>query len=144
MTTPRLRVDIEKQLTAFSLRVQLHVDSEILVLFGPSGAGKSMTLHAIAGLITPDSGEIVLDGQPFVRKHRAGPSVHLPTRKRRVGYVFQHYALFPHLSALENVAYPLWRQRDGHQKAMALLDRMRLTRLAHRYPHELSGGQQQR
>ncbi len=144
MTTPRLIVEIEKQLTAFPLRVRLHVNTEILVLFGPSGAGKSMTLHAIAGLITPDSGEIVLDGRPFVRKQRAGQSVHVPARKRRVGYVFQHYALFPHLTALENVAYALWRRRDGDQQAMALLERMRLTRLAHRYPYELSGGQQQR
>lgn len=144
MTNSRLHVEIEKQLTAFPLRVQLHVNTEILVLFGPSGAGKSMTLHAIAGLITPDRGEIVLDGRPFIRKQQMGPTVHVAARKRRVGYVFQHYALFPHLTALENVAYPLWRQRDGHQKAMALLERMRLTRLAQRYPHELSGGQQQR
>lgn len=144
MTSPRLRVDIEKQLTAFPLRVHLHVNSEILVLFGPSGAGKSMTLHAIAGLITPDRGEIILDGRPFLRKHRAATPVYVPARKRRVGYVFQHYALFPHLTAMENVAYALWRQRNGRQQAMALLDRMRLTHLADRYPAELSGGQQQR
>lgn len=144
MSSPRLSVDIEKQLTAFPLRVRLHVDSEILVLFGPSGAGKSMTLHTIAGLIMPDRGEITLDGRPFLRKHRAGTSIQVPARKRRVGYVFQHYALFPHLTALQNVAYALWRRRNGRQQAMALLERMRLTRLADRYPAELSGGQQQR
>ena len=144
MTTARLTVDIEKRLTTFQLRVQLRVNAEILVLFGPSGAGKSMTLHAIAGLITPDRGEIVLDDRPFFRKHRIGPVVHVPARKRHVGYVFQHYALFPHLTAIENVAYALWRQHDGRQQAMLLLERMRLSRLAKRYPHELSGGQQQR
>lgn len=140
----RLTVDVEKRLVAFPLRVQLHVDTEILVLFGPSGAGKSMTLQAIAGLITPESGEIVLDGRPFFRRHRPGPAVHVPARQRRMGYVFQHYALFPHLTALENVAYALWRRRDRRQRAMALLERMRLAHLADRYPHELSGGQQQR
>jgi molybdate transport system ATP-binding protein len=124
--------------------VQLHVDTEILVLFGPSGAGKSMTLHAIAGLTTPDRGEITLDGRPFFRKHRPGPAVHVPARKRHMGYVFQHHALFPHLTALGNVAYALWRQRHGRQRAIALLERMRLVHLADRYPHELSGGQQQR
>lgn len=144
MTTARLTVDIDKRLASFPLRVQLHVGTEILVLFGPSGAGKSMTLHALAGLIMPDSGEIILDGTPFFRKQRPGPVINMPTRKRGIGYVFQHYALFPHLTALENVAYSLWRQRHGHKRARALLERMRLAHLADRYPHELSGGQQQR
>jgi molybdate transport system ATP-binding protein len=144
MTAVRLSIDIEKRLATFPLRVQLQVNTEILVLFGHSGAGKSMTLHAIAGLITPDSGEIRFDGQPFFRKRRSGPAVHVPARKRHVGYVFQQYALFPHLTALENVAYALWRQRHGRQRAMALLERMHLAHLADRYPHQLSGGQQQR
>lgn len=144
MTTVRLTVDIEKHLAAFPLQVRLHVGTEILVLFGPSGAGKSMTLHAIAGLITPDRGEIRLDDRTFFRKRRAQSAVNLPARKRRVGYVFQHYALFPHLTALENVAYALWRQRDGRRRALELLDRMRLQHQADRYPHQLSGGQQQR
>jgi molybdate transport system ATP-binding protein len=142
--TTRLIVDIEKRLATFFLQVQLQMGTEILVLFGPSGSGKSMTLHAIAGLITPDRGEIALDGHPFFRRHRPGPTVHVPARKRRVGYVFQHYALFPHLTALENVAYALWRQRNSHQRAMVLLERVRLAHLADRYPRELSGGQQQR
>jgi molybdate transport system ATP-binding protein len=144
MTTARLIVDIEKRLATFPLQVRLQVDTEILVLFGPSGAGKSMTLHAIAGLMTPDHGVISLDRKSFFRRHRPGPAINIPARKRRVGYVFQHYALFPHLTALQNVAYALWHQRHGRQQSMALLDRMRLAHLANHYPHELSGGQQQR
>lgn len=144
MPAARLTVDIEKRLATFPLRVQLAVATEILVLFGPSGAGKTMTLHAVAGLMTPDTGEIMLDGKPFFRKHRPGPAVHVPARKRRMGYVFQHYTLFPHLTALENVAYALWWQQNSHQRAMALLERMRLAHLADRHPHEMSGGQQQR
>ena len=146
MTKPlRLKVNIEKRLATFNLSVQMEVGAEILVLFGPSGAGKTQTLNAIAGLMTPDAGEITLDGTVFFRSSVAGsPKSNLPARKRHVGYVFQQYALFPHLSALENVAYALWRQPRARERAEALLERMRLIELANRYPHELSGGQQQR
>jgi molybdate transport system ATP-binding protein len=140
----RLKVNIEKRLAGFNLSVQIDVGAEILVLFGPSGAGKTQTLNAIAGLMTPDAGEITLDGTVFFRSQGSGPLINLPARKRHVGYVFQQYALFPHLSALENVSYALWRQPRARERAEALLDRMRLAKLANRYPHELSGGQQQR
>lgn len=139
----RLKVNIEKRLDTFNLSVQIEVGAEILVLFGPSGAGKTQTLNAIAGLMTPDAGEITLDETVFFRSSGNG-AINLPARKRRVGYVFQQYALFPHLSALENVAYALWRQPNARERAEALLERMHLSELAHRYPHELSGGQQQR
>ncbi|MFN2452705.1 MAG: ABC transporter ATP-binding protein [Pyrinomonadaceae bacterium] len=148
MNTPRLKVNIEKRLATFNLSVQMEVGAEILVLFGPSGSGKTQTLNAIAGLVTPDAGEITLDGEVFFRKsdgardHRA---FNLPARERRVGYIFQQYALFPHLTALENVAFALWRQHSSaSERAQELLKRMRLAELATRYPHELSGGQQQR
>lgn len=147
MKTPRLKVNIEKRLATFNLCVQIEVGAEILVLFGPSGAGKTQTLNAIAGLVTPDAGEISLDGAVFFRASREArdvPMFNLPARKRRVGYVFQQYALFPHLTALENVSYALWRQPHARERAEALLERMRLAELANRYPHELSGGQQQR
>ena len=138
-----LKVNIERRLDTFNLAVQIDVGAEILVLFGPSGAGKTQTLNAIAGLMTPDAGEITLDGTVFFRSS-GSTAINLPARKRGVGYVFQQYALFPHLSALENVAYALWRQPHARERAATLLGRMRLTDLAHRYPHELSGGQQQR
>ena len=139
-----LKVNIEKRLATFNLSVQIEVGAEILVLFGPSGAGKTQTLNAIAGLMTPDAGEITLDGTVFFSSSNKGAAINLPARKRHVGYVFQQYALFPHLTAIENVAYALWRQPHARERAEALLERMRLTELAHRYPHELSGGQQQR
>lgn len=147
MKPPRLKVNIEKRLDTFNLSVQIEVGAEILVLFGPSGAGKTQTLNAIAGLMTPDTGEITLDETVFFRSSGVATknsAINLPARKRGVGYVFQQYALFPHLSALENVAYALWRQPHARERAETLLGRMRLTDLAHRYPHELSGGQQQR
>jgi molybdate transport system ATP-binding protein len=144
MEAPRLRIDISKQLATFNLRVQMEVGAEILVLFGPSGAGKTQTLNAIAGLTTPDAGEIVLGDSTFFSAAHKGDGFNLPPRKRRVGYVFQQYALFPHLTALENVAYALWRQPSARERAQALLERMHLAQLSNRYPHELSGGQQQR
>ena len=144
MEAPSLRIDFEKRLAAFSLRVRLEVGAEILVLFGPSGAGKTQTLNAVAGLSTPDAGEILLDDSPFFRSGDNGDAFNLPPRKRRVGYVFQQYALFPHLTALENVAYALWRRPGARERAEGLLERMSLAELSDRYPHELSGGQQQR
>ena len=144
MEAASLKINIEKRLATFKLCVQLEVGAEILVLFGPSGAGKTQTLNAIAGLMTPDSGEITLGGAGFFRAAHNGHALNLPPRKRRVGYVFQQYALFPHLTALENVAYALWRQPSARERAQGLLERMRLGQLTNRYPHELSGGQQQR
>lgn len=148
--SPRLTIDAEKRLSGLDLHVQLAVSSETLVLFGPSGAGKTTTLNLIAGLATPDAGEITLDGQVLLRKGRTGAAIDVPARRRRVGYVFQHYALFPHLTALDNVAYPLRAgrlgrlRRDQLARAQALLARMHMEHLAGRFPHELSGGQQQR
>jgi molybdate transport system ATP-binding protein len=139
-----LIVGIEKRLAGFNLAMQFSAAREILVLFGPSGAGKTQTLNAIAGLTQPESGEITLDGIDFFRAGGSGKTINLPARERRVGYVFQHYALFPHLTALENVGYSFWRARDVRQRAQSWLERMRLESLADRYPHELSGGQQQR
>jgi molybdate transport system ATP-binding protein len=141
---PLLRLDISKKLKNFALEIRLQVEEEILVLFGPSGAGKTSTLRAVAGLLTPDSGEILYDGQVFFRRHRAGSAVDLPPRRRGIGYLFQEYALFPHLDAVGNVAYGLGRGAEARQTALGLLERMRLQHLADRYPAEMSGGQQQR
>ncbi len=142
---PRLTADFTVRRPDFSLQVQFEVGPEILVLFGPSGSGKSTTLNAIAGLIEPQSGRITLDDEiVFFRDGHARP-VNLPARRRRVGYVFQQYALFPHMTALENVAYPL-RERGAERaaRAAAFLAQMNLAHLTDHYPHELSGGQQQR
>jgi molybdate transport system ATP-binding protein len=143
-SAPVLTVDAVKRMGDFELEVRLAVGEETLVLFGPSGAGKTTTLSAIAGLVTPDAGEIVLDGVALFRRGRAGAAVDLPARRRSIGYVFQSYALFPHMTALENVAYSLWRKPDARARAEALLERVHLTHVADRYPDGLSGGQQQR
>ncbi|MFH1572682.1 MAG: ABC transporter ATP-binding protein, partial [Acidobacteriota bacterium] len=92
----------------------------------------------------PDSGLISLDGTFFFRRGRPGPSVQLPARKRRVGYVFQNYALFPHLTALENVAFGLGHERERLRRAADMLERIGLAHVRARLPQEMSGGQQQR
>lgn len=140
---PGLAAEFSVRRPDFSLDVRLHVGAEVLVLFGPSGSGKTTTLNVIAGLLTPERGRVVLDGRTLFERSGAGRTVNVPTRTRRIGYVFQQYALFPHLTALQNVAYPL-RGREGQARAAEFLAHLSLSHLADRFPHELSGGQQQR
>ncbi len=139
----RLYVEIEKRYPGFHLQVRLSLRTEVMVLYGPSGAGKTQTLRAIAGLMRPDRGEIRLDGRLLFRCQGTRATVNVPPQGRRIGYVFQGYALFPHLTALENVAFGI-RGRHRREEALSWLRRMRLEHVAHLYPSQLSGGQQQR
>lgn len=116
---------------------------EVLALLGPSGAGKSTLIHAVAGFAPPASGEIWLDGRLV-----ASERVMVPPEHRQLGVVFQNYALWPHLSALDTVAYPARRRRqsraEARREAWELLDRLDIAHLANRLPSEMSGGEQQR
>jgi iron(III) transport system ATP-binding protein len=111
---------------------------EVLALLGPSGCGKTTLLRLIAGFETPDAGTIELQGIPV-----AGGGAWVPPERRRVGMVFQDYALFPHLTVAENVGFGLSR-RERLSRVPMLLRLVDLGGLGERYPHELSGGQQQR
>jgi len=112
---------------------------EFMTLLGPSGSGKTTTLNAIAGFVAPTSGRLLLDGSEV-----GG----VPPHRRDIGMVFQHYALFPHMTVAENIAFPLRQRRVPKTRRTELvtsaLDTVRLSGLERRYPHELSGGQQQR
>jgi len=114
---------------------------EILALLGPSGCGKTTTLRLIAGFDVPDMGTVLLNGVPM-----AGNGFWVPPEARKIGMVFQDYALFPHLTLLENVAFGLHGKvrRDRRGKAMEVLKIVGMDGMAQRYPHELSGGMQQR
>jgi iron(III) transport system ATP-binding protein len=112
---------------------------EILALLGPSGCGKTTTLRLIAGFESPDSGTVKVGGRTV-----AGPSVNRPPERRRVGMVFQDYALFPHLSVEQNVAYGLKDYKKRKGRVAEVLALAHLDELGDRMPHELSGGQQQR
>jgi iron(III) transport system ATP-binding protein len=115
--------------------------SEILCLLGPSGCGKSTLLRVAAGIERPSSGRVLLDGQEV-----AGPDKFVPPEKRGIGLMFQDFALFPHLSLLDNVAFGLksLTRSEAKREARAALERVGLAHYAGEYPHILSGGEQQR
>jgi iron(III) transport system ATP-binding protein len=112
---------------------------QFLALLGPSGCGKTTTLRLLAGFEAPDRGYIWI-GEHLV----AGPGVFVPPERRRIGMVFQHYALFPHMTVARNVAYGIPRDSDQDQRVQEVLELVGLQGLESRMPHELSGGQQQR
>ncbi len=116
---------------------------EVVALLGPSGSGKSTLLHAVAGFRAPSAGEVWLHGRLVATPARAEPP-----ERREVAVVFQDYALWPHLSVVDTVAYPLRRRRVGRDQArheaMGYLDRLHVAHLSARHPAELSGGEQQR
>jgi molybdate transport system ATP-binding protein len=136
-----LSLEAQTTLGGFELDAALEAAAgECLALAGPSGAGKTSILRIVAGLHRPDRGRVSCDGELWLDTN-AGTDV--PPEQRRVGYVFQDYALFPHLSAWRNVAYALPRE-SRRERALELLDRLKIADRADARPHELSGGERQR
>ncbi len=138
-----LTVDIEKDLPGFQLRVSFSCRAGTLGLLGNSGSGKSMTLRCIAGLDRPTRGRIAL-GERVLFDSEAG--INLPPQQRRVGFLFQHYALFPHLTVAGNIAMGL-RGMERHKQEKIIkemISMVKLDGLEDRLPRQLSGGQQQR
>jgi molybdate transport system permease protein len=140
---PLLQVDIAKSLPNFQLELNLQAGREPIGLLGASGAGKSLTLRLIAGIATPDSGCIVLNGRTVFD---SAQGIDIPAAQRRVGVVFQDYALFPHLSVFDNVAYSLHRlpRSERALRVERLLQALRIAHLAGRMPAQISGGERQR
>jgi len=139
-----LELMVDRRLKGFRLQSQLTVGDEIAALCGPSGAGKSLTLLAIAGLIRPTSGTIRINGRTVFDSEAR---IDLPPHRRRVGLVFQEYALFPHKTVIGNLSYGLPRgTREGEAagRVEETLHLLRLEAVANHYPHQLSGGQRQR
>lgn len=146
-----LQVQVSKRLDTadrhFALDIGFSSASRRIALFGPSGAGKTLTLRAIAGLLRPDHGRIVL-GERTLFDEAAG--IDVPPQQRRVAYLFQDYALFPHLTVAQNVAFGLargWRnppRGKSHDDAERWLDAFGLQEIRGHYPAEISGGQKQR
>ena len=139
-----LRVQASTTLGSLRLDVDLKVGAgECLALAGPSGAGKTSVLRVAAGLLRPAHGRVDANGETWLDTARG---IDVPAERRRCGYVFQDYALFPHLSASQNVAYPLrgLSRPERRSRALALLDRFGLADRADARPRTLSGGERQR
>ncbi|HXN72270.1 MAG TPA: ATP-binding cassette domain-containing protein [Candidatus Acidoferrales bacterium] len=138
-----LDVHIEKDLPAFQLNVAFSASETPLSILGPSGAGKTMLLRCIAGLEQPERGHVSLNDRVLFDSDQR---IRVPARRRRIGMVFQHYALFPHRTVAENIAFGLQDLSREHQAARlsALIARTHLEGLGDRYPKVLSGGEQQR
>jgi molybdate transport system ATP-binding protein len=132
-----LRLDLDHGLRSFRLELALEIGAETVALVGPSGAGKSSVLRAVAGLLRPERGLVALGGETWLDR---AAGVDLPPDRRRVGLVFQEYALFPHLDVRGNVAFGA---RDPSRVA-ELLERLRIAPLARARPSEISGGERQR
>ncbi len=143
----QLIVDIQKQLPGFRLTVSFETDQTPLGLLGASGAGKSLILRCIAGLDTPDQGRIILNGKVLFDSEK---NINLPPRDRHCGFLFQNYALFPHLTVAENIAFGMPSGKSSREikqeveRQLISVDLAGSGTLRDRYPGELSGGQQQR
>jgi molybdate transport system ATP-binding protein len=138
-----LDVRVRRRLDGFELDAAFQADEGRVVLFGPSGAGKSLTLQAITGVMRPDAGRVEVNGRLLFD---SASGVNLPPQARRLGYVPQSYALFPHLTVQENVAYGVRRLDAARRRALVqeMVELVGLQGLERRRPRELSGGQQQR
>lgn len=138
-----LNVQIQKRMKSFALEVAFKASAGTLGVLGPSGSGKSMTLRCIAGLETPDRGCVLFNGRALLDLDRG---VNVPSRKRRVGFLLQDYALFPHMTVEENIAFGLRSvgRFEARRRVHEQIDRVRLNGLERRYPRQLSGGEQQR
>lgn len=136
-----LFVDITKKLDSYTLNMRFEASDCTTALLGASGSGKSMTLKCIAGIETPDSGRIELNGRVL---YDSDKKINLSPQKRRVGYLFQQYALFPNMTVEQNIACGVRDKAQRKVKTAEMIARMKLTGLERRKPALLSGGQQQR
>ena len=139
-----IQIDVRKNFGDFSLDLHLQADNEVMGLLGASGSGKSMTLKCIAGIEKPDDGCIILNEKVLFDSQNR---INLPPQERRVGYMFQNYALFPQMTVLDNIRMGARREKNAalkKKKVAEIMERFEITDLSHRYPSQISGGQQQR
>jgi len=137
-----LLIDIKKKLKGFTLDITFKTDGEYLGILGASGCGKSMTLKCIAGVETPDEGQIILNGKVLFDSKR---KINLKPQERNAGYMIQNYALFPHMTVEENIGTGLaCSKAEKAHKIKDMIESFHLQGLEKKYPNQLSGGQQQR
>ncbi|WP_459476381.1 sulfate/molybdate ABC transporter ATP-binding protein [Clostridium saccharoperbutylacetonicum] len=138
-----LYIDVEKEFSSFKLNVNFKHERGILGFLGASGCGKSMTLKCISGLVTPSKGKIIVNDSTFFDSEKR---INLCPQKRKVGYLFQNYALFPHMNIIDNIEAGISSLQDKEKKAVCkeYIERLGISGLEKHYPWQLSGGQQQR
>lgn len=131
-----LSVQMIKKLSHFTIDVEFQIKNEIGILFGPSGSGKTTILNGIAGLTQPDKGMISNNGIVFFSRNLKP----IPVQRRNIGYLFQDYALFPHMTVEKNISYGM----KNKLLTKKIIDVLRIHHLLHKYPREISGGEKQR
>ena len=138
-----IELRLQKKVGGFDLDVQWEAGDETVALFGFSGSGKSLTLRLIAGLMKPDAGRVLVNGRPYFDSEA---KIDIKAKARRLGFVFQDYALFPHMSVEKNIAYGLTGAGgpEREEKVSEMIRRFRLGGLERALPSEISGGQKQR
>jgi molybdate transport system ATP-binding protein len=140
-----LEASLTKKLWNFTLDIQFKVENQILILLGPSGSGKTTILHLLAGLFKPDEGFIKLNNRVL---YSSSEKINSPPQSRNIGYLFQNYALFPHMSVRQNVFYgqksKRLKQAGSALDPVGLLNSFGVGHLTDRYPSQLSGGEKQR
>lgn len=150
-----VKVDLKKQYNeadyngkkgvkkAFTLDVSFEMENELVVLFGPSGSGKTTLFKCISGITELDDGKITVGNKVYFDKNK---KINLPIQKRNLGYVFQNYTLFPHMSVRKNIECGLkdWEKKAREERVMEMLNLLHIEELETRYPAQLSGGQKQR
>ena len=137
-----IEINIQKTLGRFHLDMHVKSNSKRIGILGASGCGKSMTLKCIAGIETPDQGQVVLEERTL---YDSTQKINIKPQKRKIGYLFQNYALFPTMSVRKNIMAGLRCSQEQQEKiADQMIEKFQLTGLGNRLPGELSGGQQQR
>lgn len=149
--------DLYKQLDHFDLDIEFSMDDEFLVIEGPSGAGKTTVLNCLSGIVSPDAGRILLGENTLFEKARESkavkPSVNIPVEKRNISYLFQNYALFPHMTVRNNIIYGLKNKAEYKNKATRkelleyadhTMEILGIAHLANKNAQNISGGEKQR
>lgn len=138
-----MKINIKKKLNDFDLNISFNLGNKPLALLGASGSGKSMILKCISGLENPDMGYIEKDGKILFDSRR---NININPRDRKIGFIFQNYALFPHMTVYENIAFGLMNKKKDERDEIIFekLKKVHLANFENKYPMELSGGQQQR
>lgn len=144
-----LKVDIKKNYSEFNVSARFEISNEVAVLLGSSGSGKTTILNCISGLLKPESGSIKIDNRIIFS---SSEGTNIPTKDRNVGYVFQNFALFPHMNAYKNIKYGIknnkksfFKNKDTKKDMVeSIMEKFKILHLKNKYPHQLSGGEKQR